>query len=649
MAKMEKLEDILTVPIQLTDMVRRLATEAGSFRNECVDLTSRAEKLAMLLRAVARLDGGTGMPLYTRPLRRMLQELEKSLGKALVLVRKCNRKGMIKRVITITSTHDFKRVNNLLENSLADLTWFLSISALGDNRAEGTGGMPPITSNEPLLGFCWEQIGLLHRGSDEERNDAVINLNDYAKNNERFMKIMVEEEAIPPLLKVLQDGTLDARETTARTLGHMAKDENVVKQMVTCGVVPVSVKVLYSSPMKIQAAIAWAIAEMLHSDPSQQDLFLEEHAVRTLVALLGESLEDVEKAKPTVNMHTLMTSMAANKAAAATSQQEQIMSRVPKPSSNNNVHFKGENFSKSQVVPLRPGAFNAEVNRNTVGKPLDNGKGLSQRELNRRERENADPELKAELKAEVARALWKLAKGNSKTCKSITETKALLCFATLMEKARGPLQLNSVLAVMEIAAVAENDVELRRAAFKMSSPAAKAVVDQLLRLVEEGSLELQVACIKAIGSLSRTFPVRETRVVKPLVKQLDGSEEIVGEAVMALVKFACKENFLHKEHTKAIVDAGGAAPLVQLVFFSKGEVQVAAVTLMCYLALHSGESEVLSKVEPLPALKAFAKTFHVGQQPSLDNLVHQAINHLEIYHGRAPQDLSVDAYAYEQF
>eukprot|EP00250_Pteridium_aquilinum_P018742 c24190_g1_i1 orf=199-2139(+) len=646
MAKVEKLEGILTVPIQLTDMVTRLASEAGSFRNECADLSNRAKRLAMLLRNVARLDGGTGgVPLYTRPLRRMLQDLEKSLHKALVLVRKCNRKGMIRRVITITSTHDFVRVNNLLENSLADLSWFLSISAIGDSRTEGTGGMPPITSNEPLLGFCWEQICLLHRGSDEERNDAVISLNGYARDNEIFMKLMVEEEAIPPLLKVLQDGTLEARETTARTLGLMARDENVVKQMVTYGAVPVAVKVLHSAPMKIQAAMAWAIAEMLHSDPSQQDLFLEEQAVRALVALLGESLDDPEKAKPAVNMHTLMTSVAANMVAAALPQQEQIVSRVPKPSGNTHVHFKPENFLRSQVAPLRP----VEANRNMAGKPLDNGKGLSQRELNRRERENANPELKAELKAEVARALWKLAKGNPKTCKSITETRALLCFATLMEKARGAVQLNSVMAVMEIAAVAETDVELRRTAFKMSSPAAKAVVDQLLRLVEGDSPELQVACIKAIGCLSRTFPVRETRVVKPLVKQLDGSEDVTTEAVKALEKFACKENFLHKEHSKAIVDAGGASPLLQQVFFSKGDVKVSAVTLMCYLALHSGESEALAEAA-LPALKGFGKTCQSVQQPSLVSLVYQAINHLEIYHEQgAPKDRSADAYANEHY
>ena len=202
------------------------------------------------------------------------------------------------------------------------------------------------------------------------------------------------------------------------------------------------------------------------------------------------------------------------------------------------------------------------------------------------------------------------------------------------------MQLNSAIAVMEIMAVAEEDVDLRRKGIRMTSPAMKAVVDQLLRLVRDGRPELQVVAIRAVGCLSRTFTVRETRVVGPLVKQLEGaSDEIIAEAVKALTKFACKDNFLHREHSKAIVQAGGAGPLVQMIFFSKNEFQIDAVMLMCYLALHSGEPATLAKVEPLPALKAFMKNSH-SLQPSFADLVQQAINHLEIYHGKQLTDPS---------
>lgn len=660
---MPTMENLLTVPFQLTDTLRKVSRQAGSYRVECAELNSKSERLTKLLRAIAHLDGSTGRPLYIRPLRRMLQELEKSLSKALILVGKCSRNKLIKRVITITSTHDFKRVSTFLENSIADITWFLTISASGENRAQGVGGMPPIASVEPLLGYCWEHIALLHRGTEEEREVAAVNLRAFGQINERFIKLMVEEEAIVPLLKVLQDGTVTAREAAARSLGDMAKDAEVVKQMIEHGLASVFVKVLHGASMSVQAAVAWALAETLDVDPEQQNLFLEQGVVRPLVALLGESLQEetAPKAEPPITMNSLMSSMAPGKVSVQSSSQQkrhQLVSRVPKLSNIPAPQGPRYNAAESKppirpsLSPLKPsnhvqvgratyGAAERMNGRNTPGRHMENSRGLTQRELNRRGRENADPELKAELRAEVARALRMLAKGNSRTCKSITETKALLCFATLMKKARGDVQLNSTMAVMAIAAVAESDVDLRRAAFKMSNPAAKAVVDQLLRLVEEGSFELKVACIKAIGFLSRTFPARETtRVVKPLVNQLEFSEDATSEAaVIALIKLVCEENFLHKEHSRAIMEASAAPQLVQLIFSGRGELQLAAVTLMCYLALHGGESAALAKAEPLPPLKNFARNMSEGfaKNPhlhSLEKLLHHAINHLEIYHGR---------------
>jgi len=116
------------------------------------------------------------------------------------------------------------------------------------------------------------------------------------------------------------------------------------------------------------------------------------------------------------------------------------------------------------------------------------------RTSSRAHRELEDPEVKLGLKVEAAHALWKLAAGNIKNCKLITDTCALLCFAKLMKHSVGELKYNSVMAVMEIAAAAESDPELRRAAFKTNSPSAKAVVEQLLLEIssENGEPDLQV-------------------------------------------------------------------------------------------------------------------------------------------------------------
>ncbi|KAL2473970.1 armadillo repeat only 2 [Forsythia ovata] len=76
--------------------------------------------------------------------------------------------------------------------------------------------------------------------------------------------------------------------------------------------------------------------------------------------------------------------------------------------------------------------------------------------------EMEDPATKTYMKAMAERALWHLAKGNSPVCKSITESRALLCFAVLLEKGSKYVQYNSDMALMEITAVAEEDDELRR-------------------------------------------------------------------------------------------------------------------------------------------------------------------------------------------
>ncbi|VVA09893.1 PREDICTED: Armadillo [Prunus dulcis] len=159
-------------------------------------------------------------------------------------------------------------------------------------------------------------------------------------------------------------------------------------------------------------------------------------------------------------------------------------------------------------------------------------------------RELEDPATKANMKAMAARALWQLAKGNSPICRSITESRAQLCFAVLLEKGSEDVQLNSAMALMEITAVAEKDAELRRSAFKPNSSACKSEVDQLQKIIEkaDADLDLLIPCIKAVGNLARTFRATETRMIGPLVRLLDEREaEVTREATIALTKFACTE------------------------------------------------------------------------------------------------------------
>ncbi|KAI4312995.1 hypothetical protein MLD38_037777 [Melastoma candidum] len=121
---------------------------------------------------------------------------------------------------------------------------------------------------------------------------------------------------------------------------------------------------------------------------------------------------------------------------------------------------------------------------------------------------------KARMKAMAARVLWHLTNGNSLTCRSITESRALLCFALLLEKGSEEVRYNSAVALMEITTVAEKDANLRRSAFKPNSPACKAIVGQLLMIINKADSELLVPCVKAVGNLARTFKATETIKIK---------------------------------------------------------------------------------------------------------------------------------------
>ncbi|CAN1122468.1 Vacuolar protein 8 [Linum perenne] len=235
----------------------------------------------------------------------------------------------------------------------------------------------------------------------------------------------------------------------------------------------------------------------------------------------------------------------------------------------------------------------------------------------------------------AARALWHLAKGNSAICRSITESRALLCFAVLLEKGSGEVQYNSAMAVMELTAVAEEDSDLRRAAFKPNAPACKAVVDQMLRIIEKADSELLIPCMKAIGNLARTFRATETRMISPLVKLLDEREaEVSREAAIALTKFARSDNYLHLDHSKGIISAGGAKHLIQLVYFGEQVVQISALVLLCYIALHVPDSEELAKAEVLTVLEWAYKQAFITQNEILDPLLPEAKSRLELYQSR---------------
>ncbi|MFS8033940.1 putative adaptor protein Cbl domain superfamily [Helianthus anomalus] len=659
-------KQILAKPIQLADQVIKSADEACINKQDCSELKSKTEKLAGLLRQAARASND----LYERPTKRIIEDTEQVLEKALSLVLKCRNNGLVKRVFTIIPAAAFRKMSSQLENSIGDVSWLLRVSA-PNNSTDEYLGLPPIAANEPILCLIWEQIAILYTGTLDDRSDAAASLVSLARDNDRYGKLIIEEGGVNPLLKLAKEGKLEGQENAALAIGLLGRDPESVEHMIHAGVCSVFVKILKEGPMKVQAVVAWAVAELVSHYPKCQDLFAQHNIVRLLVGHLAfETVEEHSKYAITSNKPTsihavvLASNNNSNSSNVGNNSNGLSNSQTNKGPVNND-----EDEDKNRVAhptgsnPQQPFRMHSVVTstmamKNQTRPPSGNGLGpntnqkpenvavkkqnhhhytsvsLSANSLHKG-RELEDPATKAYMKAMAARALWHLAIGNSAICRSITESRALLCFAVLLEKGPEEVQFNSAMALMEITSVAEQDSELRRSAFKPNSPACKAVIEQLLKVIEKADSKLLLPCVKAIGNLARTFRATESQMIQPLVQLLDEREaEITRAATIALTKFACSENYLHLDHSKAIINAGGAKHLVQLVYFGEHMVQTPALVLLCYIALHVPDSEDLAQAEVLTVLEWASKQSPLIQDEQVESLLQNSKSRLELYQSR---------------
>ncbi|XP_010447018.1 PREDICTED: uncharacterized protein LOC104729724 [Camelina sativa] len=650
-------KQILVRPIQLADQITKASDEAYSFRQECLEVKAKTEKLAGLLRQAARASND----LYERPTRRIIDDTEQVLFKALALVEKCRATGLMKRVFTIIPAAAFRKITMQLENSIGDVSWLLRVSASGDDRDDEYLGLPPIAANEPILCLIWEQVAILFTGSLEDRSDAAASLVSLARDNDRYGRLIIEEGGVPPLLKLAKEGKMEGQENAARAIGLLGRDPESVEQIVNAGVCQVFAKILKEGHMKVQTVVAWAVSELASNHPKCQDHFAQNNIIRFLVSHLAfETVQEHRKYAIVSNKQTLSSIhtvfMASNTNPSdkkESNDQDETKSNISHPMSNqtpsqmhslitNTLAMKGSGPSsgsgsgtnKNQVKQSNQ----QHQNHHTKGGSNPRGNNHTHVSLmgtSIKGREYEDPATKAQMKAMAARALWQLSRGNLQICRSITESRALLCFAVLLEKGDDEVKSYSALAMMEITDVAEQYPELRRSAFKPTSPAAKAVVEQLLKVIENELPDLLIPCIKSIGSLSRTFRATETRIIAPLVKLLDEREaEVSMEAAVALIKFSCTENFLRDNHSKAIIAAGGAKHLIQLVYFGEQMVQVPALILLCYIALNVPDSETLAQEEVLVVLEWSTKQAHLVESPTIDEILPEAKSRLELYQSR---------------
>ncbi|CAJ2664317.1 unnamed protein product [Trifolium pratense] len=567
-----RLEEELLIPILMGEHVIKLAEEAKSSKVECRELAKKVEVLCNSLRGVVRVVSGNHQSLNERPIRRMVKELLKNLEKTLALVRRCKHQvgvGVLKHVLTIRSTGDFRKVWNLLESSNGDMMWLLSIfESRGTNIA-----LSPITNNDPILAWVWTYIYTLQLGNPNDCADAATELGALAQITDRNRFIIMEEGGVLPLLKVLKDSAFpDCQVAAANALANVVSDDQqkIVGFLLNNLAVPVIVQVLSDAVFRVRVSVANLVSAMADQEPLAREEFIKANVTKPLVSLLS--------------IDTVLA--------------EPIAAR-------NGIHSVLQNLSEADPDPDGSSGRGREADQS--------------------------PELRNDVKVSCAKALWKLSKGCLLACKKITETKGLLCLAKIVGSESGELRLNCLMAVMEIAAVAESNVELRRGALKSTAPASKAVLNQLLRVIrQENDSSLLIPAIKSIGSLARNFPGKVPHVLGPLVTHLGNKDmNVVSEVIIALVKFVCVENYNCVDHSKVILELDGI-PKLMILLKINGRQQVYGLKLLCYLTLNVGNSKVLEQERVLSTLDKLGHLV-LAQNPDLKELFTKAIHHLTLY------------------
>lgn len=583
------IQHILTLPIILTDRIRHAVNESKIYKQECSDIAKHVDLLSQLLRSALRFSDSP--TLYERPVRRILNDVTANLNRAMVLVRKCRHRGLIRRFVSIVTAADFRKLHNVIDVSVSDMKWLLSIFDANDDSGGIVLTLPPIASSDPILAWVWSCIASLYLTSLRLKIDAANELTTLARDSDRNKTVIVEEGGVSPLLKLLKEElSHETQVAGAVALFNLVNDQYRSRFVFNEHGVPILAQVLRSSSILVQIEVVKVISGMAEHDRVCQEGFARENVIETLVTLLSINVFDDDRGKISKFLRRSIGSAI------------EINKQMEKSSGMSTSNFGNKKAMSSSVWPR-----------------------------NKKEGKMEDTlELILDLNTNCSRALWMLARGNLANCRRITETKGLLCLAKIIEKEKGELQVNCLMTVVEITSAAECNPDVRRSAFKTNSSASKAIAEQLLRLINESdNPAIKISAIRAIGHLARTFPARQTHVISPLVKQLSHmNTDVATESVIALGKFTCPENYLRAEHSKTIVDFEGVQSVIKLLRGNE-RTQYHALVLLCYLAMHAAKNEQFQQARVLTALEGAYKPV-ASQYSGLKDLVAQAVLHLNM-------------------
>lgn len=518
--------------------------------------------------------------LYDSPARRIIGVAENVLNKAISLVHRCC--GGIKRVFNVIPAASFHDISFQLECSIANISWLL------DDDPYQEGVRPPIAADEPVLCNIWELNAILHTASVEDRCNAVGSLLSLANESEGHRKLIVQEgDWIQPLLRLgaAQEGIPEVQENAIAIITLLGKENS---------------RMIYSTFISVFKSYFYdqLIEDEGRCNPIDvlKHLTKEERWNLTLLRLVKEGTPKEQE-----NAVKFITLFGKDNA------------RIIDDTVAEQFHSILQQDSHRKVQAIVAWAVSELVE---VHEPIDIQvfhnyrfiECLSQLAFET----SQDNKNDGYLASMTTRALWHLAKRSWKSCRIIADSIEFACIASL-DSAHEEARYNSTMALLEVTAEAERDSELRKSVFNPDSPFYTAMIYQLVRVVEgqDAHSSLLIPCIKAIGNLSTTFTAKQTKMIGSLVELLkfgfNFNSEVSRVLCVTLGKLANPDNYLHVDHSREILDAGGAKQLVKLV--SKGDkiVQIPALILLCYVTINIPNREEIASANVLNVLEWAAK------------------------------------------
>ena len=466
------------------------------------------------------------------------------------------------------------------------------VQLLDDGTVQGTvfaaDALAHLAKNSPdnQAAIAKKLVGLLDvRNSDAQRRAAHA-LWQLAGNNHGAPVRVVNAGAISPLVALLGNGTLEAKEEAAGALSCLAHNDPSSQLAIATGLVAL----LGKGSAEAQVHVTRMLIKLAQHEDNR-DAIVEAEAIERLIAQMEAEIEST----PT-GAAALAATVLLHLSGDSRSNVEKIMANGGiKPliallwSASNDAHVCAAAVLQS-MARRSPAEAQSRIVADGAIEPLV--RLLSQN-------------YTVSARAEAAGALWSLVDGSREITTEVATTGAIPELVTLLQEQAGAnaqRQAARALASLAIGGISMQDSIMQ----------AGAVTPLITLLRPEHGDEAHAAAASALGALVSTHPANQTvaaGAIRPLVSLLTAAGNLAGnlaedapilskhamEAMEAVASALWAFSAHHADNQTAVEQAGGIPLLANLAGVGSERAQSQAAGALASLALdHAANQDAIA-------------------------------------------------------